>query len=84
MRKCLTKVSRIFVCGAVQISTVPTRPDRAAYHAHLLFYTSPDLAALLRSDGFVSGAVCFVRRALARSFFLGFQIGVPRCRSAHV
>ena len=25
----------------------------------------------------------FVRRTLARSVFLGFQIGVPRCRSVH-
>ena len=40
------------------------------------------LAASLRPDGFVSGAVSFVRRTLARSAFLGFQIGVPRCKSA--
>ena len=25
-------------------------------------------------------AVCFVQRTLARSVFLGFQIGVPRCK----
>ena len=31
-------------------------------------------------DGFVSGAVCFVRRTLARSVFLGFQIGIQRCK----
>ena len=34
--------------------------------------TSPGLAALMRSDRFVSGAVCFVRRTVARSAFLGF------------
>ena len=47
---------------------------------HLLFATPLGLAASLRPDGFVSGAVSFVRRTLARSVFLGFQIGVPRCR----
>ena len=31
-----------------------------------------------------SGAtVCFVRRTLARSVFLGFQIGIPRCKSLY-
>ena len=47
---------------------------------HLLFSTSPGLAALLRSDGFFSGAVCFVRRTLARSAFHGFSIGFKRCK----
>ena len=47
---------------------------------HLLFATPLGLAASLRPDGFVSGAVSFVRRTLARSVFLGFQIGVPRCK----
>ena len=42
---------------------------------HLLFATPLGLAASLRPDGFVSGAVSFVRRTLARSVFLGFQIG---------
>ena len=41
----------------------------------------PGLAALLRSAGFFSGAVCFVRMTLARSAFLGFQIGFQRCKS---
>ena len=27
--------------------------------------------------------VCFVQRALARSVFLGFQIGVSRCKSVY-
>ena len=40
----------------------------------------PGLAALLRSAGFFSGAVCFVRMTLARSAFLGFQIGFQRCK----
>ena len=35
-------------------------------------------------DGFVSGAVCFIRRTLARSVLLGFQIGVPRRKSVYV
>ena len=33
----------------------------------------PGLAALLRSAGFFSGAVCFVRMTLARSTFHGFS-----------
>ena len=36
---------------------------------------------LLRSDSFFSGAVCFVRRTLARSAFHGFSIGFQRCKS---
>ena len=36
------------------------------------------LAALLQSEGFFSGAVGFVRRTLARSVSLAFQIGIPR------
>ena len=47
---------------------------------HILFATPLGLAASLRPDGFVSGAVCFVRRTLARSVFLGFHIGIPRCK----
>ena len=54
---------------------------RAACVVHLLFATPLGLAASLRPDGFVPGAVSFVRRTLARSVFLGFQIGVPRCKS---
>ena len=42
--------------------------------------TSPGLATLLQSDGFFSGAVCFVWRTLARSAFHGFSIGFPRCK----
>ena len=48
---------------------------------HLLSFTSPGLAALLRSDGFFSGAVCFVRRTLARSAFRGCSIGFKRCKT---
>ena len=46
----------------------------------LLFSISPGLVALLRSDGFFSGAVSFVRRTLARSTFHGFSIGFKRCQ----
>ena len=42
------------------------------------------LAALLRSDGFFSGAVCLVRRTLARSAFHGFSIGFKRCKSVNL
>ena len=38
-------------------------------------------ASLLRSDSFFSGAVCFVRRTLARSAFHGFSIGFLRHKS---
>ena len=69
MRKCLTNFNRILF-GAVQ--------KRA--RMHLLFSTSPGLAALLRSDGFFSGAVCFVRRTHARSAFHGFSIGFKRSK----
>ena len=48
---------------------------------HPIFPSSPGLAALLRSDGFFSGAVCFVRRTLARSAFHSFSIGSQRCKS---
>ena len=48
---------------------------------HLLFATPLGLAASLRPHGFVSGAGSFVQRTLARSAFLGFQIGAPRCSS---
>ena len=63
------------------ISAAPTRTVRAACIVHLLFATPLGLAASLRPDGFDSGAVSFVRRTLARSAFLGFQIGDPRCKS---
>ena len=52
----------------------------AACLVHFLFATPLGHAASLRSDGFVSGAVCFVRRALARSAFPGFQIGFKNCK----
>ena len=42
------------------------------------------LAALLRSDGFFSGAVGFVRRTLARIAFHGFSIGFQRCKSVQM
>ena len=45
---------------------------------HLLFATTLGIAALLRSDGFFSGAVCFLRRTLAQSAFHGFSIGFQR------
>ena len=51
---------------------------------HLLFYTSPRFAALLRSDGFFSGAVCFVRRTLAKGVFHGSLVdskGAKVCKS---
>ena len=48
---------------------------------HLLFATPLGLAASLRPVGFVSGAVSFVRRTLARKAFLGVQLGVLRCKS---
>ena len=48
---------------------------------HLLFATPLGLAASLRLDGFVSGAMSFVRRTLAKGAFLGFQIGVQRSKS---
>ena len=51
-----------------------------AYLVQFLFATPPSRVALLRSDGFFYGAVCLVRRTLARSLLLGFQIGVPRCK----
>ena len=37
-------------------------------------------ASLLRSDSFFSGAVCFVRRTLARSAFHRFSIGFQWCK----
>ena len=43
-----------------------------------LFAIPLGLAASLRPDGFVSGAVRFVRRTLARSVFLGFPIGLKK------
>ena len=52
--------------------------------------TSPGLAALLWSDGFFSGAVCFARRTLARiafqvfkfsMFFLSDSNGAHVCKS---
>ena len=61
-----------------------TGTARAACLAHLLFSTSPGLAALPRSDGFFSGPVCLVRRTLARSAFHGFSIdskGAKACKS---
>ena len=58
----------------------PARIVRAACIVHFLFATHLGLAALLRPDGFVSRAVCFVRGTLARPIFLGFQIGIPRCK----
>ena len=58
----------------------PARIVRAACIVHFLFATPLGLAASLRPDGFVSGAVCFVRRTLARSAFLGLQIGAPKCK----
>ena len=36
---------------------------------------------MLRCDGLFSEDVCSVRRTLARSGFLGFQIGISRCKS---
>ena len=45
------------------------------------FFSSPlVLVASLQLDGFVSEAVRFVRRTLAGSVRLGFQIGVPRSK----
>ena len=41
---------------------------------HLLFSTSPGLAALPRSDGFFSRAVCLVRGTLSRNAFHGSSI----------
>ena len=38
----------------------------------------PGLAAWLRSAGFFSGAVCFLRMTLAGSAFLDFQIGFKK------
>ena len=61
-----------------------TGTARAACLAHLLFSTSPGLAALPRSDGFFSWAVCLVRRTLSRSAFHGFSIGFKRCRSVYI
>ena len=95
MRKYLTPFRYIVEFGAVHhlgtcfasqtyiflISAAPTRTVRAACIVHFLFATPLGLAASLRPDGFVSGAVCFVRRTLARSAFLGFQIGAPRWKS---
>ena len=63
------------------LSAAPTRTVSAACIVHLLFATPLGLAASLRPDGFVSGAVSFVRRTLARNAFLGFQIGIPKCKS---
>ena len=42
----------------------------------------PGLAALLRSAGFFSGAVCFFRMTLARSALIGFEIGFKRSKGA--
>ena len=67
MRKCLAKFSRIFEWAA----SVPV----CTLLALLL------QASLLRSDSFFSGAVCFVRRTLARSAFHGFSIGFRRWKS---
>ena len=53
-------------------------------HVHLLFSSFPGLAALLRSDGFFSGAVCFVRRTLAKGVFHGSLVdskGAKVCKS---
>ena len=65
-----------FSIGFQRCKSVPTRTVRAACMVHLLFATPLGLAASLRSDGFVSGAVSFIRRTLARSAFLGFQIWI--------
>ena len=85
MQNYLTKLSKTNQNNCIRsgfgISAVPTRTVRAVCLVHLIFFTPPGLAALLRSDGFFSGAVCFVRRTLARSVLLGFQIGIPMCKS---
>ena len=47
------------------LSAAPARTVRAACIVHLLFATPLGLAASLRPDGFVSGAVRFVRRTFA-------------------
>ena len=90
MRKCLTKFSRIFECGAVAPSGHMLRITGIYFltqcgpYSHcqssVHFATPLGLAASLRPDGFFSGAVCFVRRTLARSVLLLFQIGVQRCK----
>ena len=38
-------------------------------------------AKVCGSDSFFSGAVCFVRRTLARSAFHGSSIGLQRCKN---
>ena len=50
------------------------RTVRAACPVHLLFSSFTGLAALLRSDGFFSGAVCIVRRTLAEALFMVFRL----------
>ena len=73
-----TKFSRISECRAPCLASQALSFESAQSllalleqraHVHLLLSTSPGLAALLRSDGFFSGAVYFVRRTLARSVF---------------
>ena len=55
--------------------------EQRALGTFFSLFLSASLLRCVRPDGFVSGAVCFVRRTLARSVFLGFQIGVPRWKS---